>query len=407
MVALLNPWRQAFAGYGKSVRLCSWGYCSISLSCRERSSAPLLKNTGFHHVFVSFFGEHVQRASSRDFSFRSRGIDMQIPFTFFTRCFYSPQHSTAFFPGNQIRLSINSRSSSLANLPPDMHPLASNLGIRVAHNASISLKRNLEHKIAQTSPQIASLLSIPTISQNPYHNRARNPVRLPRQIITTNKNNATYEPQLEKHRMKKKFWNSFQVSRILKTISKYKTILPKKTSCSLRGKENPSAAFTYQVLCMIDIRLRSVLLFRKQISLPAPDSRQRIHTKPTTELARSKILLKSGPNRDLFTSIGSKYFPPSDVVVFDRRTRHSGKEIGRETQGSKARPPSFAGRHSHKLLPAVWDRWRLHTKRGYLFSYRGHNPRLIEAIQNPGKKKLFYFFFNFFFLVDLNQPAYF
>jgi hypothetical protein len=86
-----------------------------------------------------------------------------------------------------------------------MHPLASNLGIRVAHNASISLKRNLEHKIAQTSPQIASLLSIPTISQNPYHNRARNPVRLPHQIITTNKNNAIYEPQLEKHRMRKKF----------------------------------------------------------------------------------------------------------------------------------------------------------------------------------------------------------
>lgn len=148
MVALLNPWRQAFAGYGKSVRLCSWGYCSISLSSRERSSAPVLKNTGFHHVVVSFFGEDVQRASSRDFSFRSRGIDMQISFTFFTRCFYSPQHSTAFFPGNQIQLSINSRSSSLANLPPDMHPLASNLGY-ASHSMLLYLKRNLEHKIAQ------------------------------------------------------------------------------------------------------------------------------------------------------------------------------------------------------------------------------------------------------------------
>jgi hypothetical protein len=68
----------------------------------------------------------------------------------------------------------------------------------------MSLKRNLEHKIAQTSPQIASLLSIPTISQNPYHNRARNPVRLPHQIITTNKNNATYEPPLENTSNEKK-----------------------------------------------------------------------------------------------------------------------------------------------------------------------------------------------------------
>lgn len=159
MVALLNPWRQAFAGYGKSVRLCSWGYCSISLSSRERSSAPLLKNTGFHHVFVSFFGEHVQRASSRDFSFRSRGIDMQIPFTFFTRCFYSPQHSTAFFPGNQIRLSINSRSSSLANLPPDMHPLASNLGYALhtmllyLFKETLSTKSHrLHHKLPHFSP---------------------------------------------------------------------------------------------------------------------------------------------------------------------------------------------------------------------------------------------------------------
>lgn len=73
------------------------------------------------------------------------------------------------------------------------------------------------------------------------------------------------------------------------------------------------------------------------------------------------------------------------------------KTTGRETQGSKAHPPSFAGRHSHKLLPAVWDRWRLHTKRGYLFSYRGQYPRLIKAIQNPGKKNLFFFFFNFGF----------
>jgi hypothetical protein len=67
------------------------------------------------------------------------------------------------------------------------------------------LKETLSTKShsAQTSPQIATLLSIPTISQNPYHNRARNPVRLPHQIIITNKNNATYEPPLEKHRMKK------------------------------------------------------------------------------------------------------------------------------------------------------------------------------------------------------------
>jgi hypothetical protein len=159
MVALLNPWRQAFAGYWKSVRLCSWGYCSISLTSRERSSAPLLKNKGFHHVFVSFFGEDVRRASSRDFSFRSRGIHMQISFTLFTRCFYSPQHSTAFFPGNQIRLSINSRSSSLANLPPDMHPLASNLGYALHTMLLYLLKETLStkshrlhHKLPHFSP---------------------------------------------------------------------------------------------------------------------------------------------------------------------------------------------------------------------------------------------------------------
>ncbi len=142
-----------------SVRLCSWGYCSISLTSRERSSAPLLKNTGFHHVFVSFFGEDVRRASSRDFSFRSRGIHMQISFTFFTRCFYSPQHSTAFFPGNQIRLSINSRSSSLANLPPDMHPLTSNLGyalhtmlLYLLKEALSTKSHGLHHKLPHFSP---------------------------------------------------------------------------------------------------------------------------------------------------------------------------------------------------------------------------------------------------------------
>ncbi len=258
---------------------------------------------------------------------------MQISFTFFTRCFYSPQHSTAFFPGNQIRLSINSRSSSLANLPPDMHPLASNLGYALHTMLLCLLKETLStkshrlhHKLPHFSPfpQSHKILTTTVLEI-----RCVFRIRLSPQTKTMQPMNH----RSKTHRTKKKFWNSFQVSRILKTISRYKTILRKNTSCSLRGKENTSAAFTYQVLCIIDIRLRSVLLFRKQISLPAPDSRQRrIHTKPTTELARRKILLKSGLihiNRfQIISSIRFRGFRSPDETLEQRNWPRNTRELG-------------------------------------------------------------------------------